>query len=176
MRRAFTLAARRRGLLAAAAGHAVIATVFVTAWGDAARVPFLSGANLFEQLALVQMVFMAVAAPWIGARLASGETRTGIERLARHYGTTSTIHLRDRMAVASIWTLLVQLAALPAAIEAQQVAAVAPWTAIAWQLTVLAIGLTGAALASVLAARHDSGIVRWLAPAAALIVTLVVLA
>lgn len=176
MPRAFTLAARRRGPLAAAAVHAALATAFLWAWGGVDRLPFLRGADLYAQLLTVQAAFMAVAAPWLAARITWGDSRDEIPRLSRQYGMGAGLMSRQRLGAVLAWTVLVQLAGLPAAIEAQQMTATDPATALTGQLAVLAIGMCSAGLSWMVAMRTDSAMVQWLAPAAAVVVALVVLA
>lgn len=176
MPRAFTLAARRRGPLAAATVHAALATACLWAWGGVDRVPFLRGADLYAQLLTVQAGFMAIAAPWLTARIAWGDSRDEIPRLSHQYGVEAALMSRQRLGAALAWTVLVQLAGLPVAIEAQQMTATDPATALTGQLAVLAIGICSAALSWLAAMRTDSGMVQWLAPAAGVVAALVVLA
>lgn len=158
-------AARRRGLVATAALHAALGVAFLTTWGATGRVPVLNGSNLYEQSILLQAMFMAIVSPWIVARVADSETGDDVGRLALQYGVSTAAVHRGRALVAILWVVIVQAVALPAAIEAQQLAGVTATAAAIGQLQVLAAGLAGALLGCGVAARIDNGLARWVAPA-----------
>ena len=79
--RELTAIARQKALWMMAAVQVALLSGFVLAWGDSGLVPFLPGANLYEQLRTIQLAFLAVATPWAVCRASSlssdGGGRTG---------------------------------------------------------------------------------------------------
>lgn len=147
--RDLTLIARRRGLIAAVFAHALLASGFMLAWSGSSRVPVLTGANLYEQLYLVQCVFMTVAAPWIAARLMATERRGEWVRLAALLGQAPGRALAVRLVTVAVWTIVTAAAGLPAAILAQQMSGV---TAVV--LTIDFLTLVGCALGAAMITVH----------------------
>jgi hypothetical protein len=172
IRRNFVITARRSGLFAAAAAHATVTAFYLEAWGEAGGAPIAGGANIFEQLLLVQFVLMALVAPWVAARVVAGETRVDLARLSIQYGVLPGTLWRGRLMTVIAWIVVVQLAGVPAAIEAQQMSALSVYSAAEGQLALLCVALAGGLLSCATAARIDVDLIRWLFPAATLLLIL----
>ncbi|HVL70178.1 MAG TPA: hypothetical protein VM364_23155 [Vicinamibacterales bacterium] len=170
MSRYLTIAARRPALIAAVAAHAALGAAFVASWGGTTRLPGFPGATLYEQLLRIDALFLAVAAPWVAARLIGGERREDVDRLSLQYGRSASAVHRARIGAAFAWTVTLQAAVLPAALEVQQLSGTALATAAGGQAALLALCLVAVTLVAAAAARTDCPLTRWLGPAALLVV------
>ena len=165
--RELLLSARRRGLWTAAGLHGAVALAFLEAWGGSHTGPTILGGSFHAQLSALQRVLVMIAGPWIAARILSPGTGADTERMALLFGVDERDIRRARIAASAVWIAIYCLAALPAAILAQQMSATSLSELALAQGRLFVVGFGAALLTIAVAARADNGIVRWLTGATA---------
>lgn len=145
--------ARRPALWAVPAVQVLLLSGFLLAWSGAGLVPFLPGANVYEQLRWLQWAFLSIATPWAVCRIAEGERRDEWSWLSMLTGIGPGRLLLARLSAASGYLLIVVLSALPPVVLAQQMSALPPIRT--------AVDVAGLFLFMVLASALTLHVVTW---------------
>jgi hypothetical protein len=135
--------ARRPAVVSIVVIYSGLLALFLSAWGGH-RVPMLPGATIYEQLFLLQSVLLVVAMPWAAARAVATERADDLVRLSALLALRPSRLVIARLLAAALAPALVVAGALPVALIAQQMSAVAAARALADQLTLLTFALPAA--------------------------------
>lgn len=161
--RDLALVTRRRGLIAAALVHAGLVSAFVVAWSEPGRMPLLAGDDLYSQLTNIQWAFMAIAAPWITARVMAGERGAAWSRLAGLTAVSPARLLLARASVISLTLIVVIGSALPPVVLAHQMSHESMRALAIDQLELLAFAMCLGAIALHIELTIRDRLVSWLA-------------
>lgn len=165
--RDLVLIARRPGMAAAIALHAVVAGAFLLAWRDVASVPFVPGGTIFEQLLSIQWVYVSLAAPWAMCRFIATERGDAWTRLSVLTGVRSSRLLSARLVAAGVYLALLVASALPVVLMAQQIAAVPAARALRELAALFLFALVAGAIAFHVALAVKGRLTAWLISTAA---------
>jgi hypothetical protein len=113
---------RSRAFVVSVGVHAAVLTAFLLLWGGG--MPVLPGANVYEQLLVVQRALLAVLLPWIAVRCASAARGNELVVLAAATATPPSRVLLGQSAGRFAALAAVVIVGLPLAIVAQQASAI----------------------------------------------------
>jgi hypothetical protein len=119
--RELTAVARSAALPASIAVHVSVATAFLLLWGGG--MPVLAGANVYEQLLLIQRALLAVLLPWTAIRCGAATRGDDLVMLAAVTATSPSRVLLAQWAGRFAALAAVVVVGLPPAIVAQQASA-----------------------------------------------------
>jgi hypothetical protein len=112
---------RSRALAVSVAVHVSVLSAFLLLWGGG--MPVLPGANVYEQLLLVQRALLAVLLPWTAVRCAAAARGNQLVMLAAATATPPSRVLLGQCAGRCAALAAVVIVGLPPAIVAQQASA-----------------------------------------------------
>jgi hypothetical protein len=144
--RALLAAARTPAVWAAMAVQIALFALYMLLWGDG--LPIVDARSVLEQFSTLQWVFLGVALPWVAVRCGAAPGRDDVAQTAALAAVLpSAVVTAGIVAVAGL-LFAVSLVGLPFAFLAQQIAAAPAGDLWRTQLSIHALSLCAAALAS----------------------------
>ena len=159
-----TIGMRTRAFAVALGAHAALLGAFVVLWSGG--VPLLPGTNLYEQLRLIDGLFLLAVLPWVASRCGGDERGNQLVMLSALAATPPSCILLARFAGRAIVGLVVALAGLPLMVVAQQISAVPAPRVLFDTVPLVALAVLASAASLFWSVQSRSVILAWTAATA----------